>query len=827
MGIDLGTTNSCVAIPTDEEGGPDIMVVTDSHGRFTIPSVVYKTAEGEYLVGSKAKQKMGSRPEPVAFVKRYMGKDHRVKLRDEDLTPEQVSAIILRHLKSLVKERLGDEITQAVITIPARFELPGQQATVEAARLAGIEVLTTMPEPVAAALAYGLQDADDKLKIFCYDLGGGTFDATVMTKNPETGIEVLAFDGDAHLGGYNFDTEFAKWILQQLNRKYSLKLDWENPNDLAIFQKLMRVAEAAKIELTKEPEYTISEKEIFEDHEGEVVDIELEITRGKYEEMILPMIEQTLEISERAIAKAGLTPDQIDRVILVGGSSRMPMVKRLLAERLKCSPELADPDRIVARGAAIKAGTMVGGRVEGLVFLTEVPKICALESFDIHAQVTLENCAGARVNLQREDGGYKSQTVTDSEGKFGFTDVELMEEEENHFELTVGDPASPLLTHKLVVVQHPESVETDLGSTNFVTQDISLVLANGLEPVFVEGKRIPDETTNVMKTLGTQSDDQTFAVFKVCHGNHELGEVRFPDLPPGLPKHSEILVGISLNDKLEVSGRAAMVRTNQTINFVFRIPKPKLPDIGEMEQRYKQLKNDFSDAIEHIGDNTLKMKNYGEGQRKMREIEAEFANRPADLPKLFRLIDEFGVFIGLLAKIDVLEPPWANFQSRLEDTRHKAKQAEGSFEKARRANFRAAIDGVERFGDKAYQEKNKEAWQHANQQIERIASQIMGILQEEEVEMAQNMIGALPPEQRAAIFRERLQQQLLELDSIIGANPRLDRRKPKLRELINELNRVNTNQPEKAFETMMRINTGIEELERLLQNDRDGGVVKI
>lgn len=819
MGIDLGTTNSCVAIPSNDGGAPGIVVVTDSYDRATIPSVVHKTEKGDYLVGHLAKQKMGTKPPPVAFIKRYMGKDHKVELRDELLTPEEVSAKILSYLKTLVKERLGDDINQAVLTIPARFELPGQQATVEAARMAGLEVLTTMPEPVAAALAYGLQDAADNLRVFCYDLGGGTFDATVMIKNPESGIEVLAFDGDPQLGGYNFDTILSKWILKELNRKYSLNLDWNDPDDLVIFQKLMRIAEKAKIELSKEPEYLISEKEIFEDHEGVLVDIELTVNQNQYEEMILPLIEETLLISERAIAKAKLTAAQIDRVILVGGSSRLPIVSRLLRKRLSCMPELVDPDKIVARGAAIKAGSMVGHRVEGLVFLTEIPRTCALDSIDIHGQVTLNERAGLTVYLTRADGGYEEETVTDDEGKFSFTNAELLEGEENSFEIRVGSLESPLLPPHRIEVQQSSEASSEAAAvphdTNFVTQDISLLLSTGLKHIFKEGCVIPAE---VHETLGTVYADQTFAKFDVCHGNHTLGEVRIDNLPPGLPKGSEVIVMVAINDDLTIFGQAAMVKTNQTVDFSFKIPKPILPGPEELQRKFAKLKADFPEAIETINDNTLKMKNWGEGQRHIRGIETALGSDPLDLPKISRLIDEMSMFINRLSMIDVMEPSWRVFQDNLDEARDGARTAEETFEKARRSGFTAALESVERFGTQAYQEKNKEAWQHANQQIDRIKSQIDDVLEEEYIKETREVIGKLSPEQRTALFREHLQRRLVELDARIDSNlQRFQRHKPKIQELISLLNLMNPTQPDQAQEIGRKISTGIEELEELLK----------
>ncbi len=823
MGIDLGTTNSCVAIPTDAEGEAGVVVVTDDFDRFTTPSVVWITEEGDYVVGHRAKLKMGTEPPPIAFIKHYMGKDHRVRLRDEALSPEQVSARILMHLRNLVKERLGDDIDQAVITIPARFELAGQQATVEAARRAGLDVLTTMPEPVAAALAYGLQDAEDNLKIFCYDLGGGTFDATVMTKDPESGVEVMAFDGDPHLGGYHFDKLLAQWVLERLNQKYALDMDWEDRKDQIIFQKLMHLAEKAKIALSTDPEYTILQPEAFEDHNGEPVDIRIDITRKIYETLVEELVERTMDISEQAITRAGLTPDQVDRVIMVGGSSRIPLAQRRLAERLSCSPELSDPDRIVARGAAIKAGTMVGSRVQGLIFLSEIPRTCALDTFDIFGQVTLEPHANLAVYLERHDGDYDAETITDEEGTFRFIDVELMEETENGFDITIGSRDEPLLSHSFEVIQQPDAVETVL-ETNFVTQTISLMLASGMHPVLEEGARIPADTTNKIVPLYTQWEGQTSAKFDVYQGNHNLGEVRLDGLPPGLQPNSEVLAKLSLGDDLVVSVTATLVKNSQMAQASFKIPRPKLPSVEELSETFSRLRDEFADAIETIHDNMLKMKHYGEGQRYIKEITQILESKPCDLPHLYSRIDEFAVFIMKLGKIDVLEPSWDAFLDKIEAARNNARMAEERFEKAKRARFEEAIDGAESFGRQAYQDRNKKAWKHANERINQILEQIEDMNNEVLRMQYQEMYQQLSSEQQEYVrqqqaekFCQYLHGRIVALDAEISASPETARFKPEVQTLVHEVNTLNPVQPDQTFTKGRKIEAKIDELEKKIR----------
>lgn len=804
MGIDLGTTNSCVALPCEGEGLDAVRVITDGHGRATVPSVVYKGADGEVLVGHRAKQKLGATPMPIAFIKRYMGKDHQVRLGSDEFSPEQVSALILKHLAGLVKDDLGEEVTQAVITIPARFDLAGQQATVAAARLAGLEVLTTMPEPVAAALAYGLQDAADDLKIFCYDLGGGTFDATVMVKNADTGIEVLAFDGDEHLGGYNFDTAFSEWLWAHLARSYALVFDRNSPEDQVRFQKLMRIAEQTKIALSKDFETEVSEKPVFEDQAGEPVDLDMLVKRCDYVALIQPLIERTIEISRRAIAKAGLRPEQLDRVIMVGGSSRLPIAKELLESALGRPAELVDPDKIVARGAAVKAGTMVGASTAGLEFRVPLPARCALSAFDVIARVTLAGAADAAVSLERSDGR-SWDTRTDAEGCFSFTGVDLIEGEANEFTLRVGAPQAPLLVHPFEVTHDPQAASQHLD-TNFITSEIGLLLATGPLAIFREGDKIP---AHKVVEIGTRHDDQTFAKFDVYHGHHTLGEVSISQLPPGTPAGARILVNVRLDDALQLGGDATLVKSGQSVEFRFEIPRPKLPDEKELRLRLDDLRADFDDALQGIGDNAQRMKCFGEGQRQMREISGALAQQQFDQPRAARLVDELSMFVSNMSQIEVLSPSWEEFFTRLEGARRQAKEAEVQFAKARKAGFSAALDGIEVYGRQAFDGKNQEVWKEANAQLDRVVQEIDAIVGEEERDAAWSK---LSPEQRAELFRRHLERRLMEAQQRITSEARFRRHEPELQTLIREVNGMNPMDPDGAFDKGRKLSARIDEL---------------
>lgn len=801
LGIDLGTVHSCVAIPSDDEEGK-AMVVKDDMGRSTIPSVVMQGKDSKYVVGHLAKQRIGTKKKPVAFVKRYMGKDHQVDLGDERVTPEFVSAQILKYLAELAQKQVGEEFKQVVITIPARFELPGQQATVEAARLAGLEVLTTMPEPVAAALAYGLQDEEDDVVIFCYDLGGGTFDATIMKKDPELGIDVLAFDGDPQLGGYNFDKILATWILNKLQETYSLDIDWEKEDDQLIFQKLMMIAEQAKKELSDHEEYVIHKEEVFEDHDGEPVEIDLTITRQEFEDLISTLAADTISISLRAVSKAKLTSKDIDRVIMVGGSSRIPMISRILAKEFACAPQLVDPDTIVARGAAIKAGSMTGNITEGIEFLSDLPKSCPLERFDIFAKVSSPDPGDLRVQLERDDGGYEAETTTAANGNFEFHGIELLEEENNTFELIVGDSDKPRVRYSFAVQQNSEKIpESNVGNVNFITQDVSLMISTGFCPVFREGESIPKECQVTLKSI---QDNEMFLRFDVYNGNQYIGEVFIDNIQPGLPAESEILVNIAITDDLKVNGTATLVKTGQSASFSFRIPKPKQMNVDELRINLTILQEEFAEVLESVQDVIAKMEFMSKGERLIKQLDNEFAHQPCDDTKIQRLISELKTLIQEISVIDIMTPSFKVFEDLLADARQKAAAVEKENEKARMSNFPAVLNGIEEFGRESFSSKNKKAWAGANEQVAKVMSDINFLIHEK-------LIKEIPPEIMADYMRKELEDTLgnvrtqlkKALDGPRGGNYR--RFEPELDKLIREFNMISLDDPQAAIRTGQKL----------------------
>lgn len=370
IGIDLGTTNSCVAVM---EGGQPVVIPNAEGGRVT-PSVVAFTKTGERLVGQVAKRQAITNPErTVISIKRHMGTNYRVKIDDKEYSPEEISAMILMKLKQDAEAYLGEKITQAVITVPAYFNDSQRQATKNAGRIAGLEVLRIINEPTAAALAYGL-DKEGNQKILVYDLGGGTFDVSILEIGDGV-FEVLATSGNNRLGGDDFDQRIIDYIADEFMKEHGIDLR----KDKMALQRLKEAAEKAKIELSSTLSTNINLPFITADASGPK-HIDMTLTRAKFEELTADLVEMTMGPLRQALKDAGLTPDDIDKVILVGGSTRIPAVQEAVRKATGKEPYKGiNPDECVAIGAAIQAAVLAG-EVKDVLLLDVTPLSLGIET---------------------------------------------------------------------------------------------------------------------------------------------------------------------------------------------------------------------------------------------------------------------------------------------------------------------------------------------------------------------------------------------------------------------------------------------------------------
>ncbi|HLS66438.1 MAG TPA: molecular chaperone DnaK [Pseudogracilibacillus sp.] len=368
IGIDLGTTNSCVTVM---EGGEPV-VITNPEGNRTTPSVV-AFKDGERQIGEVAKRQAITNPNTIQSIKRHMGTDYKTSIEDKEYTPQEISAIILQHLKQYAEDYIGEKVEKAVITVPAYFNDAERQATRDAGIIAGLEVERIINEPTAAALAYGM-DKDGDQTILVYDLGGGTFDVSILDIGEGT-FEVIATAGDNRLGGDDFDEKIIEYMVDEFRKENGIDLS----QDKMAMQRLKDAAEKAKIDLSGVSQAQISLPFITAGDAGPL-HLELTLSRAKFDELTADLVEKTMEPVRQALQDAGLSASEIDKVLLVGGSTRIPAVQEAIKNELGKEPSKGvNPDEVVALGAAIQGGVLQGD-VKDVLLLDVTPLSLGIET---------------------------------------------------------------------------------------------------------------------------------------------------------------------------------------------------------------------------------------------------------------------------------------------------------------------------------------------------------------------------------------------------------------------------------------------------------------
>lgn len=431
IGIDLGTTNSCVAVM---EGG-EAVIIPNAEGNRTTPSVVAFGKDGEIVVGEAAKRQAITNPNTIQSIKTHMGSSHKVTVDGTDYTPQQISAMILQKLKTDAEAYLGSKVTQAVITVPAYFNDAQRQATKDAGTIAGLEVLRIVNEPTAAALAYGL-DKDESQTILVYDLGGGTFDVSVMEIGDGV-FEVLATSGNNKLGGDDFDQKIIDYLVAEFKKENAIDLS----QDKMALQRLKDAAEKAKKELSATSTTQISLPFITADASGPK-HMEISLTRAKFNELTEDLVEKTLEPTRNAIKDAGLAANAIDKVVLVGGSIRIPAVQEAIQKLVGKEPHKGvNPDEVVSLGAAIQAGVLTGD-VKDVVLLDVTPLSLGIETLGgVFTKLIERNTTIPTTKSQVFSTAADSQTAVDIHVLQGEREMAAYNKTLGRFQLTDIPPA--------------------------------------------------------------------------------------------------------------------------------------------------------------------------------------------------------------------------------------------------------------------------------------------------------------------------------------------------------------------------------------------------
>lgn len=676
VGIDLGTTNSCVHIAA--LGNIELVRFRDDGNSVgeggasaTIPSVVHKNAAGAILVGRAAFQGLGEVPGPIFEVKRDMGTSRVMHLGDKSrtVTPTEVSALILGALKTAAESQQDAPVTHAVVTVPAYFSHRQKADTEVAARQAGFAEVVIQQEPVAAALAYieGLP-ARERL-ILVYDLGGGTFDISIVRQTVNGGLVVVAFGGDKWLGGADFDGALAD-LLRQRMRDAGIQLTWDlEKNELhrARFRQLKLIAEEAKKQLSESDKVKISHLNVFPDDNEKPVSLETTVTRAEFEKLIRVSVDATVANVSDLLVVAGVKPDDLSAVVMVGGSSRIPLVAATLRARLGKEPQLADPDTIVSRGAALKAAAVFPLRAHGngVHLDLDYPRLTDGAVITVSGRIcgNVERC---RATLMR--GDYSDEVPVDAGGLFRFGSVPVFCDSVNEFGVAVCDSEeNEIVGAAFEVVHSSHQVSADVPDA-IIARPVSILTADGLTDIVGSGTVLPWHKDLTLYTVG-QSGVIRVPVYESMV---KIGELLITDVPRDLPRNTPVRVELHFRSDYKIEGAARVVGTGYEAECVMEIPPLQLPAKGDARKRLLKAEADYGVCI---------AKGFGEEARPqfvtlVDNLQCELVSTEPRLGRVAEALFELEFLVEKLqarvARQDAMKPPLEAFRRCYERTLKRA-----------------------------------------------------------------------------------------------------------------------------------------------------------
>lgn len=691
IGIDLGTTFSVLAVAgcvelTKEYGAGiyldhcDVTIIPTPYGEPTFPSVMVSNPvdQGSFLFGSDALRSIEDGSVPVMFSKRKIGTMETMHLSTRSVTAKDVAKSFLTYLKECAEKALGSPVRRAIVTHPAYFDRAAVEETRQAAMEAGFDMENPdqmLMEPVAAALAYTRGDKRDPLRVITYDLGGGTFDVTCLERNCGV-IEMRSFDGDHLLGGYNFDRVLVQWILEKLaSRGVKILLDEENPEDRSTIAKLLQFTERVKISLAEakgdDDRVQVRGRKVLVDKNGREVPIDERITRKEFTSLIEPYLDRTIKSTRAAIKKADLDENEIDIILLVGGSSRGPWVADALRKAFPdIQDELFEPDLCVAAGAALYTKMVLPPLVQqdsGLELLLDVPESMSIENVTVHGRLmgAASSCEGMVAVLKGDGLDSEMQASLDENGSFTFEELYLEELGTNRFRIRIADSGGEVLvSHDFTIRYDPASTETS-SVVSVLPRALFIETVDGMVAIAEAGVSLP---VRCEQSFQRQNNNPNITL-KLYQDRTPIGEIRVENIPPEGGIGSYVDLKLKVNERGQVLGTAVISKTSgETVLSApveIHIKPQAIPARQELEHRFSQVKTEW-ESIRSQKDDVAKDLSKVVNAR-IRHIEILYGQVPLERQEIAAVLDELEQIIS--PPKDDMQPTMAEFLKKAEECR--------------------------------------------------------------------------------------------------------------------------------------------------------------
>lgn len=737
IGIDLGTTFSVLAVSGKVEladGYPpptylealDVTIIPDPYGNDVIPSAVWEDPHdpGTLIVGTEAKDRAADGDAPILAAKRNIGTDVLHRLMGREYSAREVATIVLKYLKDIAEQALGKRVERAVITHPAFFEGSMMRETAEAARAAGFdfdEEKHLLMEPTAAALAYAGADRRDPLRLLTYDLGGGTFDVTVMERRGGV-ITIKAFGGNRLLGGYTFDRRLAQWLYDRMReRGVQITVDDDNTTNHATWTQLLQIAENTKHKLAgaRTDKVPVHIREQLTDDNGRTATLLDSINRAQYVELIQDLLDETLgggggtdtKGCELVLADAGLTIDQVDEILLVGGSTWGPWVTDTIRRKWDREARLLEPDRIVAAGAALQAASLPSeiSSAACTVQLDVEPRT-PQETITVAGRVQTESTAELSVMLT-DDSGSRYAATPDDDGRFFFEEVELRPGATTSFTLLVGDGTQQALVEHTFTVEHVAG-DADTGITGVFTvlpKPLFIETAQGMEPLAEEGATLPASRTLEFQRI---NDFDTIEI-RLFQEYDPIGTVLIKDVPPEATKGSKVTLTVNISASNKIEGRATVhSRTGTVIREApvdVSIPRMEIPGLSELRDELARLEAELDQRMALETDATTRMTLRADGDGFIRKAQRLVAGPVPDRQEIWLLLRALDHVVHPVR--DALEPSLGECEGIILEIR------EFLSSRASDPNIQAhdqIVNRLEKEARAAYARRDAKRWAQAN-----------------------------------------------------------------------------------------------------------------